>query len=351
MTPNTTERLVRACVTGAAALTATCAITTPALGAPPPDFGLSWKTIGDPGNRPASAKEAPDFYEVPGLEIIAGQVDYTYRMTTTEVTVSQWFEFVEAYLPYYEGTNFSDPAFGGNHILFSLVGGKVVGAGIESPFWNDTPANMSWEYAARYVNWLHNGKGTGQASFESGVYDTSTFVQDKNGNWLHQAERSPGAKFWIPSLDEWTKAAYWDPEKNDGEGGYWQYPNGSDSPLIPGKPEDGGETNAGPEVGQPYDVGSYPDTLSPWGLMDMSGGMREWLEDPGGTMNVRLRKGSRRGGALSWDSIDHLSGNFVNSFGSFDGLRLAGAIPTPSTFAPFAVLTLPLLARQRRRPA
>ncbi len=140
---------------------------------------------------------------------------------------------------------------------------------------------MSWEYAARYVNWLHHGKVNEAWAFETGVYDVSTFGCAESGDCELQWVRSPGARFWIPNIDEWTKAAYWDPEKNDGEGGYWRYPNGTDHALRPGFPGEGGQRNSRPShdvSGFPLDVGSFQDQPSPWGLLDMAGGESEWIE-------------------------------------------------------------------------
>jgi hypothetical protein len=82
-------------------------------------------------------------------------------------------------------------------------------------------------------------------------------------------------------LDERTKAGFWDPNK-DGVGGYWKYPNGTDHALLPGfLPENGGQRNSGDRDGGfsfPLDVGSYPNELSPWGLLDIAGGEWEWTE-------------------------------------------------------------------------
>ena len=44
--------------------------------------------------------------------------------------------------------------------------------------------------------------------------------------------RKPGAKVFIPTENEWYKAAYYDPAKG-GTGGYWAYPTRSDAdPTI-----------------------------------------------------------------------------------------------------------------------
>src|SRR5690606_16629073 len=133
---------------------------------------------------------------------------YEYRMAMTEVTVGQWFELVQAYAQFHDFGGLAPPAFTGFGISYSFAG-LFIRPGI-SP---NRPADMSWEYAARYCNWLHNGKVNEAWAFESGVYDTSTFTFNDDGRPNHQFHRSPGARYWIPSLDEWTKAAYHDPTR------------------------------------------------------------------------------------------------------------------------------------------
>jgi len=41
--------------------------------------------------------------------------------------------------------------------------------------------------------------------------------------------RNSNAYYFLPSEDEWYKAAYYDPNANGGAGGYWNYATGSDS--------------------------------------------------------------------------------------------------------------------------
>src|SRR5690606_23240620 len=97
---------------------------------------------------------------------------------------------------------------------------------------------------ARYCNWLHNGKVNEQWAFDTGAYDASTFGRDENGDFTDDYTPLPGARFWIPSVDEWLKAVYYDPDRHGpGEGGWWLFPDSSDDPLVIGYPEDGGETN------------------------------------------------------------------------------------------------------------
>lgn len=213
---------------------------------------------------------------------------------------------------------------------------------------------MSWEYAARYVNWLHNGKVNEAWAFDDGVYDTSTFTQNADGTYNHQLAHDPDARFWIPTQDEWMKAAYWDPNKHNGEGGYWLFPNSSDTESIPGLlPEDGGERNAGDD-GFPLDVGSFPNVQSPWGLFDLAGGESEWSESLASNKRVQTRRlfGTRWGEYTFGDPYfpnDIIgSGRTSNVWSSSIGLRLAAAVPSLGTF-PIMSVGLFYFARRRRK--
>lgn len=72
---------------------------------PGPGYGFDWVTVGAPGNRPATATEAPEFFapfSIPDQHV--GRVDHEFRITRTEVTVGQWFEFVDAFWPHWDGS-------------------------------------------------------------------------------------------------------------------------------------------------------------------------------------------------------------------------------------------------------
>ena len=86
----------------------------------------------------------------------------------------------------------------------------------------DKPVNfVSFFDAMRFSNWLENGQGAG--STESGVYSIGTGLDES---------RAVNARFFIPSEDEWYKAAYHDPVNAgadaNGTTDYWFYPTQSD---------------------------------------------------------------------------------------------------------------------------
>lgn len=114
--------------------------------------------------------------------------------------------------------------------------------------------------AARYCNWPTNGKRPERDAFENGAYDTSTFTTNSAGTFNDQRTHTPGASFWIPTVDEWIKAAYYDPNRyGNGVEGYWLYNNQSNTAPIYNAPWNGGESNGGIWEGDDwryYDVAS-----------------------------------------------------------------------------------------------
>jgi len=309
-----------------------------------PDYGFDWVTIGAPGNRGVIASEVPMGTHLVGM----GAVDRRYRMTRTEVTHTQYFEFVQAYAPYVNDNFAGAPQFHGGSGLFVGFDGN----GVPQYQFNANNPNIAsriaWEYAARFVNWLHSGKASEQAAFESGVYDIALIDQGPDS----VATRAPGARFWIPSQDEWAKAVHYDPDRyGEGQEGYWLYPYSSDTAPVPGPPGSGAQTNAGNLWGAPgtMPVGQYPDADSPWGLLDASGGARESLDDAwvfGDVVVLRPVAGSALGGPhQNNDRLDVWGAGFETS--SIYGLRLASAIPGPGA-CPLLAALLVCAGRRRR---
>ena len=107
---------------------------------------------------------------------------------------------------------------------------------------------MSWDDAARFCNWLHNGQPTGQ--------DASTTEDDAyplNGAMTREAfgpvTRNAAAQWFIPTENEWYKAAH---HKNDGStGNYWDYPTSSDIRPYSDQPP-------GSDAPIPSNTGNFP---------------------------------------------------------------------------------------------
>lgn len=110
--------------------------------------------------------------------------------------------------------------------------------------------------------------------------------------------RDAGARFWLPSQDEWYKAAYHDASAGL-SGAYFDYATGSDTMPIsdqPGDSPDGanyfnddglpngfndGYAATGSTSFRPNpltDVGAYFLAPSPYGTYDQTGNVAEWTE-------------------------------------------------------------------------
>jgi len=313
----------------------------------PPNYGHDFVTIGNPGNRAATEFEAPR-WETEFLGPL-GRVNYKYRITRTEVTNAQYHDFITQYvrapgLPFAPGAGLGRGLFirgfepGGIPII-DVVPGR-----------EQTPAEVTVLYAAAYMNWLHNDQGTTREDFATGAYDLDQFVRDPvTGQFPEQKPREEGARFFLPSTDEWTKAAHYDPNRYGlGEEGFWLYPDGGQEPLVTGLPgEPGAETSAGTEVFEMFDVGSYPGTLSPWGLLDVSGGFDEATDTLSFFGDSRIRVGSD---VISQrvDFDDRLDNVFNLGPGDTIGFRVASIVPAPGAGVIMLIGTVTCSTRRRR---
>lgn len=314
----------------------------------PPDYAWEWATITHPGNAPVSEAQTPGWINSLGNyeRRWSGSVNYAYRIAKTEVTCSQYAEFLNAYA---QAFNLSSPSTSvtGEFLLWRPVGTGLP-ARYEVPVGAENLAiNPSGRMAFRMANWLHNDKATDQASFLTGAYDIAS-VLNASGQWTSIPSRSSGARFWIPSIDEWAKAVYYDPNRyGPGQEGYWNYPNSSDSPLISGTLSDGGQTLAGvaPSPSVFYqDVGTYVNVTTPWGLLDASGGWSEWTEKAAGSSAAWVLGSGQFGPAV--DRID--SNSTIQSFAvSSFGFRFATSVPSPGTVGALTVF-VSILQRRRR---
>jgi formylglycine-generating enzyme required for sulfatase activity len=85
--------------------------------------------------------------------------------------------------------------------------------------------------------------------------------------------RSVDAAIFLPSEDEWYKAAYYDASKRV----YYDYPSGTDATTTCTPPGPGANTANCDESGA-REVGSYTESTSPYGTFDQGGNVWEWNE-------------------------------------------------------------------------
>ncbi len=317
----------------------------------PPSYDFQWAVVDHPFNQ---AYSGPDLF---GLVSGRGRVDSVYRVSKLEITTAQWVEFVNTFtaqpslpgnfaLPEYwgaESVSFVTLPNGEHRYYYGLQQVPGVDTG-RSPV-----AGISWRQAAMYCNWLCNNKSSDLSAIMNGAYDVSTFGQNGPNNryFTDQLTHTPGAKFWIPTLDEFLKAAYYDPNKaGENQPGWWQYATTSDTAPISGPPGLG-QTMAGvpfPPTGGQYDanwlipLGSYTSVTSPWGLWDVVGGGQEWLEDPyfidGGHPSDRCVATSFVMGPSVPEIGRGVTAYRPNSY-YFTSLRIASVVPCPRVISLF----------------
>lgn len=362
------------------ALLAACPVAAAsARGRVTTEHGIDFVTVGAPGNRNMRTQERYYNNNPSPVTEQVGRVNYRYRVGKTEVTSTQYLQFVRAFGSHWD-------AMGGNRLSPLFTGGYISPVNFDPSVPTDYFINggaevankaitIDWRVAAYFCNYLNNGAPTiGDPTketipwsvFASGAYDSATFVGNPNGpGVLDQAARSPGAKFWIPSLDEWTKAAYYDRQRyaegnpgpyngaipdQQGTGGYWLYPHSSMNEPIIGNPGVGEVGGFEPGSPWPLDVGSYTDVQSPWGVLDMMGSEREWTETvrflrpDGSHSSSRFTRGSDNG--ILEDVNDYFFTG--DTLGIAVGLRIAATIPAPSTVLSLAMPALIAGARRRR---
>jgi formylglycine-generating enzyme required for sulfatase activity len=195
---------------------------------------------------------------------------------------------------------------------------------------------VNWFDAARFANWLHNGQPT------TGVQDATTTEDGAyplNGAAYGLIVKRATAKYWIPTEDEWYKAAHYDPSPTGPADDWWLYATRSDSPpgnLVGAMPNQGNYFDGGFSVtqspafhpAQSYitPAGAFSGSATYFGTFDQGGNVWEW--------NDALLNDSRglRGG--TWDrAVDTLSVGYRGAHLPQDdyaqvGFRLAAA-PVP----------------------
>ena len=288
------------------------------------DNGTTWMDVGDSGK---------------------GNVSYSFKISKYETTVTQYVSFLNSV------AQVSDPygLFHGFNWRYAepINRGGVAGNysySVADGFQNRAITAMNWLDAARYVNWLHNG-GTTSSDTETGVYSLNGITSLSIGTTI---SRSPNAKFFIPTGEEWQKAGFYDPTKNGGAGGWWASAN--QSATSPGDPAIMNINQAyfDPIRGYVTDVGYFSSEESYYGTFDQSGNVWEWTEAApfSGTF------GGLNGGG--WDYFDGTYGSVMvggNKAADFrkdsTGFRI-GAVPEPSALSLLAV-GLGVVLRRRRR--
>ena len=234
---------------------------------------MSWSYVGNAGNAVDSADGDSN---TPGIQHF-GAVGYNYNIGTYDATNSQYVAFLNLNLP---GGETADPlalynakmnnaTYGGIGYNPSAPSGSKYTVG---PSNAQNPVNyVSWYDAIRFANWMNNGQVPG--STETGAYTLlGGTPTPTNGNSI---TRNPGATVFLPSENEWYKAAYYNP----GNSSYYQFPTSSNTAPIGTDPTSlANHANIGGGHGPLTNVGAYTGTTSRYGAYDMGGDVSQWNE-------------------------------------------------------------------------
>lgn len=200
-----------------------------------------------------------------------GCVPYAYEIAKYAVTNADWCAFLNAV----------GAEVVARHKLYhkdmttAILGGIDVADGRCSPKagWEKKPVvYVNYLSLLRYCNWLQTGET------ETGAYDLTVMPP----------RRQKGARYFLPTADEWYKAAYYDCSNNGVK--YWKYPTCTNE--IPSQAQANFErgdcfspaalTPCGTQANTYFyfaDVDAFSDCPSPWGAVQMGGNAWEFLEN------------------------------------------------------------------------
>jgi hypothetical protein len=289
-------------------------ITTTTFGSGANQFSIDFVTIGNPGN----------VADTTGFPNPAGSVSYIYNIGKYEVS---------------RGMIEKANAAGGLGITLQDMT-SYGGNGVNRP-----ATGISWNEAARFVNYLNTSKGY-QAAYNfttSGANADITLWGAGQYSGSNQF-RHKDAYYFLPSMDEWYKAAYGSPS-----GTWYNYANGSDS--APSAVASG--TSGAVYNGQsgPADI-TNAGGLSAWGTMAQGGNVWEWNESAyDGSNNNPMESRELRGGSWgSGSSVLHASNrdNLVPTIENISGGFRVASVPEPSSGL-LVLLGLSAVLRRRRK--
>ena len=313
------------------------------------EASLQFVTVGSPNNAPDTAVMTTD--GTTGY----GSVPYVYRMGEYDVTPGQYVQFLNAVATtdtyglwndnIYLGVENSYVGIArngspGSYTYSILYGGSGWDSYVayNSSLYpsalaaaNDAPVfYVTWGDAARFCNWLQNGQPTnlGEAagSTETGAY---TLNGATSQSALMAVTRNAGATYFIPSENEWYKAAYFNPSNST----YWTYPTQSNStPSNVLSATGTNNANFYPSTDL-TPVGAFAGSPGPFGTYDMGGDLSQWNE--ANYDNENLYRGFR--GGYYWGPPSFLVSSYRDYASPTDEYPSAtfrvASVPEPSTIA------------------
>ena len=290
------------------------------LATPASAVTIDWVFVGDPGNAPDTFGSC--------LEPDCGSVSYEYYISKYEVTNTQYAEFLNAKAA-------ADP-LGLWHVGMGSPIGGIARSGSSGSYTYAAKPGMenkpimlvSFFDALRFINWLHNGQGSGDT--ETGAYTLLGGASFPSNGWT--VTRNLGANVFLPTENEWYKAAYYDGLYDY----YWEYPMRSNT-ITCAAP---GPTPATANCSSPFytDAGAYTGSASWYGTFDQGGNVAEWTEYSDG--GFRVIRGGSAGTTGDYEAASWYTGAInPGNEGALIGFRVATLFPIPEPGTSLLVMT------------
>ena len=297
---------------------------------------INWVTVGDPGN----ANDTTGY----------GAVADSFQIMKFEFTNQQYTDFLNSVAqsdPYglYNTNMNTEPGHNRGGITRNGSSGSYTYTVNPSDMGNKPVNWVSWFDAARVANWLVNG-ATSSSSTETGAY---TLLGATSGN---SVAVNPGATFYIPTEDQWYKAAYY--KGGSANAGYWDYATQSDSQptMVTADAMGNGRSSSGENLNGQGNYANFNNHAdwnsqngnvtsvgtnggpSAYGAFDMSGNIEEWNSLTGAAGPYIGIRGGDWLGTEFYLSSSFRGGDDPSDEGYYNGFRLASpvAVPEPSTW-------------------
>ena len=186
-------------------------------------LSLNFIRVDDPNNLPDTGvlftEEAFNRFDLladpqPITKNNLGVVEYSYNISDKEITNTQYVEFLQAVasvapVDYLYSADMSLSAVGG--ITRSGSGTNL------DPYVYSTKAGMAnmpvvfvnYISVIRFINWLNNGAPIGE-NVPEGVTENGAYNITQHAGVTYITKNSK-SKYWLPTLNEWHKAAYFQP--------------------------------------------------------------------------------------------------------------------------------------------
>lgn len=299
-----------------------------------------------------------------------GRVTEAYRIGKYEVTIGEYAAFLNAVATddpaglYHDGMTGDKTSAGidrsgtAGSFTYTVTGpAGITPAGATSPA-NRPITYVNWFDAARFANWMANGQPTGPqtaATTENGAYDltavTAGTLPVRNAI---NPNTAAAPTFFLPTEDQWYKAAYYDPALRKGRGGYYTFATRSNATpgnvigdaanqvnyiFSTGAMTVTQQPTIDPKQNYLTNVGAMRASPSSYGTFDQNGNVWELMESAGMTGAAAMLRGGAWTSFTSYLASGYRLGVSAEAAASNGGFRLAAL---PASAAPVVIDLVPV---------